>query len=202
MAIEGQGSVTLCVGGLKAGDPEAAQRLWQRYFETLVRMAASRLGRGNRLVDQEDVALSAFKSMCSAAAAGRFPKFDDRDDLWRTLVMLTVRKSADHVNRERRQKRGGGKVLDEAALDATNPVGRALDQFACPEPTPEFAVMMAEICRIRLESLPEEMMRQIALLRMEGYTNEEIATRLGCNRRTISRKLELIRLRWEREESS
>jgi DNA-binding CsgD family transcriptional regulator len=31
---------------------------------------------------------------------------------------------------------------------------------------------------------------------MEGYTNDEIAERLGCARRTVARRLELIRKIW------
>jgi DNA-binding CsgD family transcriptional regulator len=31
---------------------------------------------------------------------------------------------------------------------------------------------------------------------MEGYTNDEIATRLGCARRTVARQLDLIRRIW------
>jgi len=33
---------------------------------------------------------------------------------------------------------------------------------------------------------------------MEGYTLVEIATQLGCARRTVVNKLQLIRMRWER----
>jgi hypothetical protein len=34
---------------------------------------------------------------------------------------------------------------------------------------------------------------------MEGYTNEEIAARLGCGLRTVARKLEIIRTAWQDE---
>jgi len=36
----------------------------------------------------------------------------------------------------------------------------------------------------------------VALLKMEGYTGEEIADRLGCSLRSVARKLELIRRTW------
>ena len=63
--------------------------------------------------DGEDAALSASESLCVGAAAGRFDRLTDRDDLWRLMVVITLRKVFDQVNRQRRQKRGGGKVVSE-----------------------------------------------------------------------------------------
>ncbi len=143
----------------------------------------------------------AFDSFFAAAAHGRFPRLDDREGLWRLLVTITARKVQDQVRWQRRQKRGGGRLIDEAALNAANAGGGVFEQFACPEPTPEFAALIAEECRHRLDNLPDETTRQVVLLRMEGYTNEEIAERLGCNRRTVVRKLELIRRRWQGEDA-
>ena len=37
------GSVTLWIGQLKAGNHEAAQQLWNRYFREMVRLARGRL---------------------------------------------------------------------------------------------------------------------------------------------------------------
>ncbi len=203
MASEEKGSVTLWIGGLKAGDGDAAQKVWERYFETLVRLAAGRLRAAPKAAaDEEDVALSAFESFCNAAALDRFPRLEDREDLWRLLVTITTRKASDQARWERQKKRGGGRLIDGAAIDGDEGEGNGLDRFACPEPTPEFAAILAEECRLRLDNLPDPSMRQIALLRMEGYTNEEIAERLGCNRRTVTRKLDLIRRRWEKEDRS
>ena len=64
------------------------------------------------------------------------------------------------------------------------------------EPSPEFAAMVAEEFRLRLEGLKDDSLRQVALSRMEGYTNDEIADQLGCARRTIARRLDLIRKTW------
>ena len=194
---EGEGSVTVWIDDLKAGDPDAAQRLWDRYFMTLVRLARARLRAAHRgAEDEEDVALSAFDSFCAAAAAGRFPRLDDRDDLWKVLVTITRRKAADQVERQRRQKRGGGRVVDEGALARGEAEGAPFDRIAGPEPSPEFAAMVADECRRRLEALPDETLRRVALLRMEGYTNNEVAERLGCGLRSVVRKLDLIRKTW------
>jgi RNA polymerase sigma factor (sigma-70 family) len=191
--------VTRWIGDLKAGDnPDAAAaRLWHRYFAELVRLARARLGPSPRAAcDEEDLALSAFHSLCEGATRGRFARLDNRDDLWRLLATITVRKAINQARHQRRRKRGGGRVRDEAALLGPDDSSAGLDRVAGPLPTPEFAAMMAEECRRLLDALGDEASRQVALLRMEGYSGEEIADRLGCNRRTVARKLDLIRRKW------
>jgi len=58
---------------------------------------------------------------------------------------------------------------------------------------------MADECRRLLDTLPDAELRQIALWKVEGYTNEEIAARLDCVPRTIERKVSRIRLLWKHE---
>ncbi len=200
MSPDDPGSVTRWINDLKGGELDAAQPLWERYFADLVRLARARLRATPRTAaDEEDVALSAFDSFCTGVARGRFPRLDDRNDLWRVLVTLTGRKAADQALRERCQKRGGGRVRSEAELAGGGPEGDAnpFGQVAGPEPTPEFAAMVAEEYRRLLKTLGDETLRQIALGRMEGDTNGEIAARLGCSLRTVTNKLTLIRKRWE-----
>ena len=68
-------SVSAWIVQLKGGDPDAAQRLWERYFHRLVGLARKRLQNApRRAADEEDVALSAFASFCQGAAQGRFPR--------------------------------------------------------------------------------------------------------------------------------
>ena len=192
MTPENDGSVTRWLGDLKAGDSDAAQKLWERYFGSLVRLAHTRLRSAPRgAEDEEDAALSAFDSFCTAATEGRFPRLGDRDDLWRILVTLTNRKALNQVERHRSQKRGGGRVVDEAALGGAGSELGFLDGLAGSEPSPEFAVMVAEEFRLRLDSLRDDSLRRIALMRMEGYTNEQIAEQLDCGLRSVSRKLDL-----------
>ena len=93
---------------LKAGDLAAAQPLWERYFQRLVRLARQKLRAGHRSgadADAEDAALNVFDSFCDGVARGRFPQLDDRDDLWRLLVTITTHKVTDHARRHGRQKR-------------------------------------------------------------------------------------------------
>jgi RNA polymerase sigma factor (sigma-70 family) len=201
-----EASVTQWIDALKAGDPSAAQKLWERYFRRLVGLARHKLRAvPRRAADEEDVALSAFASFCRRAEQGCFPQLNDRLDLWQLLVLLTARKAADLAQHERRQKRGGGAVLDEAALpgtaDSSTPEA-ALEQIESREPTPAFAAQVAEECRRLLECLDSPELRCIALRKMEGYSSQEIAAQLGCSLRTVERRLRLIRSIWEKEGAS
>jgi DNA-directed RNA polymerase specialized sigma24 family protein len=198
MSFDEVGSVTLWLGELRSGNEESARKVWGRYFETLVRLARSKLrSRARGAADEEDVALSAFDSFFAGFTRGRFPELTDRDDLWRLLVTITARKATNEIRRESREKRGGGRVLDETDLAARSVAGAdGLDQIAGLEPSPEFAAIVAEECGRRLDGLPDESLRRVALLKMEGFTNEEIAVQLGHGLRTVTRKLEVIRKAW------
>jgi DNA-directed RNA polymerase specialized sigma24 family protein len=200
MSDEAGRSVTCWIDSLKAGDAEAAQKLWQRYFEALVRLARNRLRGAPKVVaDEEDAALSAFDSFCRGAARNRYPLLDDRDDLWRLLVVMTERKALDHARHQRRHKRGGGKIRGMPEQADGDLKGRGALDLPSPEPTPEFAALVADECRNRLAQLRDDSLRAVARLRMEGYTNEEVSERLGCSLRTVARKLELIRGTWAGE---
>ena len=205
MTADQGGSVTRWIVALKDGDQVAAQALWERYFDRLVRLAGAKLRAARHpgaVEDEEDAALSAFDSFCKGARRGRFPKLSDRDDLWRLLVVITARKAWDQVERERAVKRGGGRPLVGSAALGDGPDGGlfALDQIVGAEPTPEFAAMVAEACRQRLDRLPDPILRRIALLKMEGYTGEEIAEQLDVSLRTVANKLKWIRMAWEDSE--
>jgi DNA-directed RNA polymerase specialized sigma24 family protein len=193
-------SVTHWIGQLKAGDHGAAQHLWQRYFRRLVGLARKRLqGAARRAADEEDVALSAFDSFCRGAERGRFPRLSDRADLWPLLVLITARKAVDLVTHERRQRRGGGAVRGESALLGRPEAEPGLEQVLGREPSPEFAAQVADECRRLLGRLGDAELRAIALCRMEGDTEDEIAAKLGCAPRTVRRRLQLIRSIWEEE---
>jgi DNA-directed RNA polymerase specialized sigma24 family protein len=197
MPPENQGSITRWLGDLKSGGDAAAQHLWERYFDRLVHLARRKLGarRGGAAEDAEDAALSAFDSFCRGAAQGRYPRLADRDDLWRLLVVITIRKVLDQVQRLGAAKRGGGRLVGEADLaygDGRGP-GAGLDGFVGPEPSPELAAMVAEEYERLWSRLEDDSLRLILDLSLENYDRREIATRMGRTVKTVARKLELIR---------
>ena len=198
------GSVTDWIVQLKAGEPRASQALWNRYIERLVRVARNRLGRTpRRAADEEDVVLSAFHGFFRGVEESRFQQLDDRDDLWQVLLMLTDRMAVDHQRRELAAKRGGGDALRGESAFANRQAAEShqpgLSQVVDGGPSPEFAVQFTEQLEQLLASLADDTQRRIALAKMQGHTNEELARDLDLNVRSIERKLNLIRRTWQQE---
>lgn len=186
------GTVTYWIGQLKAGESLAAQKIWEGYFAKLVLLARARLrGAQRRVADEEDVALSAFDSFCRGAEANRFPRLEDRDDLWQLLLMITARKAIDLRQREKRLRRGGGAVHVGTGHEPEE--RQLLEQIVGREPTPAYAAQVADETQRLLGSIDDVSLRQVALWKMEGYTSEEIAQRLGVATRTVERRLRLLR---------
>ncbi len=196
-------SVTILIQDLRDRDPEAASRLWDRYAHRLVDLAKKRLGAmPRRDIDEEDVVASVFESLCFGAGAGRFPDLNNRDELWRLLATITHEKAVDQIRRNRSLKRGGGEVRGESIFsdgsDAgqSSPAEAGLAQAISEELSPELIVAMQDQLQYLLGLLTDEMLRNVAVWRMEGFTNEEIANRLGVTGRTVERKVNLIREEW------
>jgi DNA-directed RNA polymerase specialized sigma24 family protein len=190
------GSITALVERVKAGDHEAVRLLWQRYYPRLVGLARKRLQAApRRVADEEDAALSAFHSFCRRAEQGQFPDLKDRDDLWTLLAVLTARKAADLVKHVCRDKRGGGQVRGDSALrPADGDSGAAgFDAVEGDGPTPEEAAILAEEVETLLARLRDPALRQVAVWKLESYTNAEIAQRQSCSLATVERRLAIIR---------
>jgi DNA-directed RNA polymerase specialized sigma24 family protein len=189
-----EGSVTRLIPPLQAGDQAAAEELWERFFERLVVLARHRL-RGVPACAgyEEDMALSALDTFIRRAGHGRFPALADRDGLWRLLVTITVRKAAHLRRDEGRQKPPGGVAACAGAGGEA-----ALAAVLSREPSPAFAAPAEEQYRRLLAMLGEDELRRVAVWRLEGYTVEEVAAKLGCAPRSVKRKLHLIRGIWEK----
>jgi RNA polymerase sigma factor (sigma-70 family) len=187
-------SVTWWIRGLEDGDEAAAQCLWERYFQRMAGLARQRLGEGQRRVqDEDDVAISVFKSLCERAERGDLVDLRSRDDLWRLLATITIRKAVSQVRDATRQKRGGGLIRGDSYAGEEG----GLQTIADTEPTPEFLHQLAEEHQRLAAALDNDVQRQIAVWKLEGWTGQEIALKLGITRRSVERKLERIREIWK-----
>jgi RNA polymerase sigma factor (sigma-70 family) len=188
--------VTGVFARFRAGDREAAGQLWRQYFPRLIALARHTLsGRPQQAADADDAVQSAFVSFWQRAQRDGFSGPLHRENLWNLLGVITVRKALKHQERERAKKRGGGRVLNDAG-----PAGHAencslqLAQALGELPAHEFDLFCEELL-LMLDDEP----RRIALLRLLGHGTAEIAAALDCTQRRVQRKLNLVRLRWERE---
>jgi hypothetical protein len=174
MAAEDQGSISHWIADLKAGTADAAQPLWERYFERLVRLARKKiqsLQRAGGDEDEEDATLSTFNSFCAGAARRQFPKLADRHELWHLLVVITARKANAQAQRRWAQKRGG----DWSPIGMDAPDETALHCIIGPEPIPKFAVLVVEEYRALLDRLGDDELPEVALWRIAGYSADEVA---------------------------
>lgn len=179
-------SVTRLMLAVRAGQSTAMGNLFESYFERLVQLARKRLANVPGMSNyEEDVALQSFHSVCRRMRDPDRPlQLEGRDDLWRILATRTISRAIDLIRRHK-----PGEVPGDA--DVVQLLNR--------DPTPEAAAEMADECRRLLDMLGDQDLRRIALWKVEGHTNEEIATRLDCVPRTVERKVSRIRQLWRQE---
>ena len=182
------GSVTQWIQDIKQGNGDAAELLWQAYFERMVQLANKKTRHAPKQEsDEEDIALQALNSFFDGARKGRFPILNDRNDLWSLLASIVENKSKKLLRRHAALKRGGDRQRVDYNLNHI-----AAGSVELPS--------LDELClevREQLEKLQDEQLRQIVILRLHGYTNAEIATELDINVRTVERRRSLVRKRWE-----
>lgn len=187
-------SVTRMIERLREEDPQAAGQIWQRYFQRLIPLARAKLkALPHRAVDEEDILVSVFDRFFQAAKQDRFTRLQDRDDLWQILFLLTERKVADQYRAAATQKRGGGDAVQRRAGQSEADLLELADQ----EPGPEFVAILNDSLARALARLAEPTTREVAILRMEGYQNPEIADRLEISLSSVERKLRVIREVWQ-----
>jgi RNA polymerase sigma factor (sigma-70 family) len=179
-------SMTRLIRAAQKGRDSAASLLLGEFFQRLVQLVRRRLQTQPGLAGyEEDVALQSFGSICRRIRCPERPvNLANRDDFWRLLATRAIARAIDLI---RRHKPG------------ETPGEHDVEQLLGREPTPAEAAEMADECRRLLDLLDEPELRQIALWKVEGYTNEEIATRLDCVPRTVERKVSRIRLLWKHE---
>jgi RNA polymerase sigma factor (sigma-70 family) len=178
-------SVTQWLVNLHHDERTAAEQLWQRYWNRVAGMARTILSAYPRgAADEQDVAQSVIRTFFRRVRDGRFPRLENRRDLWNLLVTITIRKALKQRRRQSRQ-----------ALTGTD--AEFIQQALSREPEPDIASMLRDEVQ-HLVGLLDEPMQRVAALLLEGCTNEEAAARCGVSLATIERRRQLIRKTWRR----
>ncbi len=190
-------SVAYWLEHLKKGDDRAAQEIFDRFSKQLCRVARGKLGSSSRRAeDEEDVVQSAFLSFVCGVQQGRYPGLFDRQGVWRLLAVITERKAINQRKRQMAKKRGGGDVRGDSVcitpVKDGGQVGGGGSEPTTPDMNAEFNDLLARL----LGKLDDDLLRTVAVLRLQSYTNAEIAQQLNVVERTVERKLKTIRSQW------
>jgi len=174
------------VAAYKAGSDTAAQILFDRYCEKLLRLARRRIG--HRLmgrIDPEDVIQSAFRTFFVHVRKSDF-SFAAENDLFKLLVRLTVHKTLRQIAYHRAAKRNPAREVVQPLEDQD-----LMEQLISQEPAPEAEITLLEEMERFLSRL-SGFERQVLELRLQGYSSLEIAEKLQTYDRKIRRVLERI----------
>jgi RNA polymerase sigma-70 factor (ECF subfamily) len=182
---------------LAAGEDEIVHEFWDRYGESLQRLAKSRMAPAlQQRVGPDDIVGSVCRTFFRRARKGEF-EIPGTDQLWRLLCAITLTKVRQHARFNYAIQRTPELEVplgDESAGE----VGGDARRRRPPEPTPAEAAEFAEAMQQLFAALTEEE-QKLVHCRLEGLTQPQIAEKLRCSERTVRRLLDRIRSRWEEE---
>lgn len=194
-SVGNAGSITRWLTGTSARrEKDRSELLWRRFGIRLVRLARHHLrGIEDRAYDEEDLALSTMNEFYRRASLGSYDKLENRADLWRLLIKISLNKSRNRLRTARRVKRGAN-----APVQDIYPIRKAkqLDWSN----TPEWLAIVAEqseyLLRVLDDHDPSGMLQRITLMKLDGASNSQIANALGCTRRAVAARLIWIQGIW------
>jgi RNA polymerase sigma-70 factor (ECF subfamily) len=169
---------------VRGGDEGAAAVIFQRFVDQLAAKAHQHLSPAvRRQVDAEDVVQSVYRTFFRRVRQGEF-QLDHWGSLWGLLTRITVRKCA-HASR------GKNRPLAAASANAGEGQDTAPElkwEALARDPSPAEEAALNDTLGVLLNPL-REAHRQIIVLTLEGYTQEEVGRQVGCSERTVRRVL-------------
>lgn len=193
------GSMTMLAADLRSSDrrvrDEAATRIWERYVGPLLGLVTRNLDqRIQRREGPDDVLQSMYLSFVDGQRRAN-AALQSREDLWRLLVHITFCKLANTAKKHQAARRDVRRELPMAGgRDGASGSDDLIDRLDRAEPTAEDAMVLQEELEEWLRPLPPDL-RQVALWRLEGYTNQEISAKIERTERSVELKLQIIRER-------
>lgn len=185
-------SVDQLVEQLRANDTGAAELVFRRFSEQLIRLAQDRMGWGlQRKFDPEDVVQSAFHSFFELQAREEL-SFENWDALWGLLSLMTIRKCGHRIEHYRAacrdicRERSAQRNADD--IDSS----RADWDAVARDPSPSQAIMLTETIDELLRPLNDRD-RQIVTLALQGVSVPDISQQIGRAERTVQRVLERLK---------
>lgn len=183
------------IQGLRDGDSLVLEQFCARYGDQLHRIAEKRMpARLQRRIGPEDIAQSACRTFLRRAREGQF-HLRDSEQLWSLLCAITLTKLREQARFHLRKKRGLDLEIDVTAADPgeSGPGWVPIARGPSPAQAAEFALQLQQV----MESFDDEE-RQIVELKLQEFTNDEVAERLGCSERTVRRLVKQVQAKLTR----
>jgi RNA polymerase sigma-70 factor (ECF subfamily) len=180
---------------LEAGDPEAAQQVFDTYAHRLIGLARAKLeGTIRKKEDPEDVVQSALASFFLRQATRPFALLTEQH-LWAVLTCITLRKCGHRVEHYLAQKRD---VNLEVSPPVSSPDDSAASYLALArDPSPSEAAVLSDTVGELLRGLDEREQRIVRMF-LEGYTKQEISDKIKRSEYMVGKVIDRVRDRWSR----
>ena len=187
------GSISQWVLRLKSGNPTATQAIWDRFYPKLVEAANKRLIKNpDPATSGEDIAQSSFRNVCLGVLEGKYPQLENRDDLWKLLLVSMINRVRSHYRSINAQKRA---VSLEESIDSID--DELLVQFKSPAAQSELDDLIDFLLNKLDQEDPSGQLRQIAVLYLNEHSASDIAKIIHRRQTNILHKVQLIRALWE-----
>lgn len=154
-------------------------------------MAGRLTSQGRRYEDQEDVANSVLRTFFRRASLGQFKELGDKDQLWKLLLTIAIRKANDYRKRSMAERRGGkANVLGQNMGDDNDHLA-AIDMVANPNgQMPDAELRAQELFDSVMQRMPDDKTRDVVLLHLQGAEKQQIAEMQKCSIRTVERRMQ------------
>jgi RNA polymerase sigma factor (sigma-70 family) len=184
--------ITEYLKAFKAGDAARLNDILKAYWSQLVAHCEQRLSRKFKPQQEgQDFAIQAFHNLAEGVRRGRWPRLDNRNDLWQVLLQAANCRIKDFVRNQMAEKRGGSQQRLTDGPQSSRPMD--LDQFQARDEFPQDAEQLVQL----MFDLSNRLRGKITHVRilvdhLNNYTNQEIAIRYEISSRTVRRKLDEI----------
>jgi DNA-directed RNA polymerase specialized sigma24 family protein len=178
---------------VKDADDSAFRKFWQEWHDVLERYANGCYRGATQFArDGEGAVQSAMFSFWKGLVDRRF-EFDDESGLIRLLLTLVRRKVVKQSRLAKTRRRGGD--VPHVRLDAEDNETLSTDPVDSQLTPARIAEVKDELRRL-FSLLDDTDLQRIAILKMEGHTDQAVGDALKRSRATVARKLALIRQIW------
>jgi DNA-directed RNA polymerase specialized sigma24 family protein len=181
------GSVTGNLRRAQSGDHVAFEWLWRRYYQSLIRHLKKR-------TDGPGFETSVFISLHQGLSEEKFHSLHGRYQLWKLLTLIGLRKAINQARKNMLDQRS----IEHSAISGYSVIDLRLSTKACATQVDKsfdglrFEEELEHGLRLLDKEHPNQRLRELAVLKINGMSNAKIAEEFRWSRKTVALRLNLI----------